>query len=552
MRRYWCLAMFGLIVFFVFLFYKTVGGSDGGDYLVHTAVFGDFLFTMPLARLLQVRFSHFNFFVEHPLFAGYGLSYHFGFYVFVALLNMLLGNIVYALNIASIVGLFFFIYASYKLVGYLFPNSRVKYWAGFSLLINPALVIVPFVQLANKVGVSNIFMYIKDNFYIVGQFFQFFPYRDTDLIAVFWNINTYLNQRHIIVGLGLLFYVLALFYEFIEKPTFKKGIILGVLVFLLSFVHRAFYLVFIGVLGLVYLYRLYKQDLFKNSLYIMLGILTLAGFVLNVLIMPPLSHVVFEFKPLLYHPGLNLVSFYMLQLGLLIPLGVYGVVRAYQESKKDLVHWLVLITIISVFVVANFVRFAPDVWVAHKFINLIIIVLSWYVMYLLEYSIKYKKRFLGIVVLLFFANSIFNLMLDVPVYFSNTYMSFNSNLAKETRLFVEGNTRYNARFLNLTYDVLPVTLAGRPVYFGWDYYAWSMGYPTQKRRNKLIEAIDQLPLTNKLCDIMQQDNLDYLFLKNGTDLFVDKVVNSDLVLKNQDTRFINSGYIILSFKDLCR
>ena len=68
--------------------------------------------------------------------------------------------------------------------------------------------------------------------------------------------------------------------------------------------------------------------------------------------------------------------------------------------------------------------------------------------------------------------------------------------------WVRTETAPRSVFLTDTYVVHPILLAGREIYFGWPYYAWSAGYDVRPReewyRNVLAErsprrVAEQLP-----------------------------------------------------------
>ncbi|HBB76229.1 MAG: hypothetical protein UU52_C0005G0063, partial [Candidatus Levybacteria bacterium GW2011_GWB1_41_21] len=64
-------------------------------------------------------------------------------------------------------------------------------------------------------------------------------------------------------------------------------------------------------------------------------------------------------------------------------------------------------------------------------------------------------------------------------------------------------------FLNTTYFYNPASLAGRKIFFGWPYFAWSAGYDTHKR-GQMRDRIIQAPTKNLACRLLSENGIDYV------------------------------------------
>jgi len=78
-----------------------------------------------------------------------------------------------------------------------------------------------------------------------------------------------------------------------------------------------------------------------------------------------------------------------------------------------------------------------------------------------------------------------------------------------TITFIVENTPKDAVFLNSSYLYHPASLAGRKIYMGWPYFAWSAGYDTYTRKEKIEEIFNS---QNKLstCNLLKSENINYL------------------------------------------
>jgi hypothetical protein len=102
-KRHSKIELFLFVVIFLYscwLMFSTFGYKDG-EILISSRIWSDFLSHLPLIRSFSMGQ---NFPPEYPLFPGYPIIYHFGFYLFVGLLERTGMRIDIALNILSSIG----------------------------------------------------------------------------------------------------------------------------------------------------------------------------------------------------------------------------------------------------------------------------------------------------------------------------------------------------------------------------------------------------------------------------------------------------------------
>ncbi len=83
--------------------------------------------------------------------------------------------------------------------------------------------------------------------------------------------------------------------------------------------------------------------------------------------------------------------------------------------------------------------------------------------------------------------------------------------------FILENTPRDSVFLNSSFLYDPASIAGRKIYLGWPYFSWSAGYDTTERHklmNNMLSSSDK----KSACSALLSENIDYLEIKNPTDL----------------------------------
>lgn len=204
--------------------------------------------------------------------------------------------------------------------------------------------------------------------------------------------------------------------------------------------------------------------------------------------------------------------------------------------------WLALAFMMP-WVIATTLKLSPDVPVNHKYIMVTSILFD-IIMANFIYRMYIKK---GIIVkavagLLVFILT-FTGFIDLKTlfnmnYYQNVKFSVNDPITK----WVKDNTNSRDVFLTSP-DVLdPVLLAGRPIYYGHPYYAWSAGYDTYKREDivKEIYACRDKELLNKL---LKENNISYILVDDGVrsqvneldEVFISTVLDKAVTIKQSNT-----------------
>ncbi len=73
--------------------------------------------------------------------------------------------------------------------------------------------------------------------------------------------------------------------------------------------------------------------------------------------------------------------------------------------------------------------------------------------------------------------------------------------------------------LNSTSLYHPASLAGRYIFYGYSYFAWSYGYDTQKRESIYLK-IYRSNTQKDACQLLKQNNISYVELSKNADDFI--------------------------------
>jgi len=317
-------------------------------------------------------------------------------------------------------------------------------------------------------------------------------------------LNIYTNQRHLALSYALsllLIYTVLKFKEDDQKNNFKKSLVIGIILGLSFFLNMAVFIMTLAVLACMFL--LFS----KKRIYILISIL-LGG----IIALPQYLYVQSGgsfFKPLL-NPGylvtnLNIFSFlnyWWQNLGLNLIFIPLGFIIAAKNEKK------ILLSFFSLFIIGNLFQFSPEIAANHKFFNLFVIVGAMFSAYFLYFLWK-KSNFLKPFVMIFTFLLIFSGIIDFfPIYndYKITLLDYPVN---KDIVWIMKNTKPDSVFLNTQYLYDNASLAGRKIFLGWPYFAWSQGYDTNARSIVMANMLGSFDKT-RLCVLLNENKINYV------------------------------------------
>ncbi len=481
---------FGYLLFFSTFYEKN------DKIFIASKAWSDFASHIPLIRSFSLGF---NFPPQFPLFPGEPIKYHFIFYYLVGLLEKMGLNISLALNIPSFLGFVFLIFMIYYFAKEIFKSKVIGILSIIFFLFNSSLSYVYFF-IKYPPSIDSINQIIKNT-----DFLSFAPYGD-GIISAFWNLNIYTNQRHLAVSFGLSLLIIYLAVKPIlknEKSKLWTYPIFGIILGLSFYLHTAVFLMTIIIFGAL---LIQLKGLRKNIfiLLIFAALFSLPQY-LYLNSSPGFSpHFSFGY---LSSGDLTLrtfAEFWIYNLGISIVLIPLGFIFADRFQKKILVAFFVL------FVIGNSLQFSPEIAANHKFFNFFLILGNMFSAFAI---IKiFKKGVYSFLAPLLIFLIIFGGIIDLFPILNDRKYEIDDYMANSDSKWIMENTENDSIFLNTTFLYNPASLAGRKIFLGWPYFAWSQGYDTYKRGG-VIKSI--LGSTNKseACSLLLENKIDYVEVK---------------------------------------
>jgi len=474
-----------------FIMWKTFRVKNG-YLLISSHIYSDFAAIIPLIR----SFSHgLNFPPEYPIFAGYPIRYHFIFYALVGFFEKIGIRIDLALNTLSAISFALLLYSIYKLSLSFFHKKSVSLLCIILFLFNGSMGFLEFFK-ENPISL-NIFQNILKN----TKFSSFGPY-DGKIVSAFWNLNIYTNQRHLALAYALFILLTLHFYKKINSPRIKKieALAIGTLVGIFPFLHLAvFLMIFLALVSYFFLF----PEIRRYTLLIILLALFLA-----------LPQFYFMGKSKIYFDLINfgylsqdktlfgMIKYWFYNLGLYLVTIPVGYSISSPKIKK------ILFPFILFFVIGNIFQLSPEIAANHKFFNLFAIAGNIITSFLIIEIGKKLKKATILLIIPFILTGVIDFF---PII--NDYYVEIEDIAKDKSIqFILEKTPRNSLFLNSNYLYNKASLAGRKIFMGWPYFAWSAGYNTNERE-KIMKKIFSSESKEEICKLVLENKINYISIQ---------------------------------------
>jgi hypothetical protein len=515
--------------------HSLAGFSVYSDLSPHTAILSSFSHGM-------------NFPTEYPHFPGDGIRYHFLFYFLSGNLNLLGMQIDFALNIPSILtGL-----SCLTLLGVLavlLSGRRMTFiLAPVLVLFRSSYAIVSQISaLAKAPGAT--FESVMDGILKNTSWIGTTTYDNWGL----WAVNVYANQRHLLLGIGLVLILLFLFlphvrrmflhvrkakgagaklYQFFISPEawlprkkdpirpYALGLVALIIVICMPYFHGSS---LIAGLLILFFMSIFSEN--RITYAVVAAAAVLSSYLQSVLFSGGPQNVVSftkQFGFIVADPTFMNVAIYLAKImGIaLILLIIYLVVEIVLLFMQKNGYRTVLVLAFAMPAVFAFVvRTSVDITANHKFIQISIILFSVYIASVLAFLWKPMSTRLPVhqpseitdtqakpagnhpvrSLLLVLATRILAVLLfftltatgisEWIVYYNINKNSVSMNLKSLMNQWVEQNTRPKDVILTAPYSMNTILLSGRSIFYGHPYYAWSAGYDTDERKVVYAELL---------------------------------------------------------------
>jgi hypothetical protein len=492
--------------------------------------------------------------IEYPIYPGEPIRYHFLFDMIVGILERMGLRIDWALNVPSALGFFGMLMGVYLLAYTLFGSRMSGILSVIFLLFNGSLGFLRFFA-NHPLSLSTL-----QDIWRVKDFPSFAPWGPGDVTA-FWNLNIYTNQRHLAIAFAMTIgFIISMLKQ--EHHTFKKqfpmAILWGVLFGFLPYFHQPTLLV-IALLLIWYILALPRLRLFLLTVSVVSGAL-----ILPQVLMSPSGAPGIE-----WHPGyiihneiikmsfpaniVRVLTFWWHNIGVhifLIPIGFFLIPKRAR---------IILFPLLPLFMVAVLFKFSIEVSANHKFFNFVMILGHMLSAYVLVWFIRLTKQFH--LVVRSFAYSLVGIFLilltlsgviDFFVVANDTKGAIADIPRNETATWIAQHTPPDAVFLNSNYLYHPASLAGRPIFLGWPYFAWSAGY--EENRMPVMDTLYETRDTALRCDMLRKRNISYVTVENIQGDVNLPDIDMTYYLKTFTPAFVSRDqkYAIFTQEELCK
>ena len=412
-----------------------------------------------------------NFPVESPFFPGKPFPYHYYFDLLVGLLEKAGLRIDVAFNGISILSFTLLLFLIYKLPQLIFRKSKLLGVLSVILFIFHSNL--TFIDFFKEKGLS---LSTFRDFWLLPDYIHKGPF-DGSIISIFFTLNVYLNQRHLIVAfvisLAVIYFLLSKLIK-VQKISNKTLILLGLVLGFLSRVHTLTF--FSTVIILFLLFILFKR--LRLLLPLFLFALMIFSFHAKDIIGQNLSHVFFNpgflsEKPLSF---LNFIYFWNMNLGIAFILIPFGFFISGKKQK------LVFLSVFSLFLIGNIFQLSFLIDHNHSLFNLFLIFANFYIAYfLLTILLKYKNLIGRSIVIIFVLLLTMSGALDLMAIKNDFQFYLDDAPSNKFMQWIKTSTKKSDIFLAKQELLDPVTLSGRKNYLGHSYYLSVMGYNYSER-----------------------------------------------------------------------
>jgi hypothetical protein len=532
-----------ITLFSIWLMFSTFAYKDG-QLMIKTKLWSDFAAHLPLIR--SFSFGK-NFPPQYPQFANEPIRYHYLFYLLVGLLEKIGLNLALALNGLSALGFSLLLLMIYRYAKLLTGGQKKQqFLAGglaiFLFLFNGSLT---FVDYFKQTGLSRASL---SNITTLRDFVNFGPWTG-DTISAFWNWNIYTNQRHLAISFGLVLWLLwpLMKTSFAGKKAFQwsacKLVFFWLGLILLPFLNQAAYVIaFSFMLGwLVLNHRQIKQQ----GLAYGFGLLcSLPGFIYFWLLNSSAVHFRLGFLAT-DRSWLSIVEYWWQNLGLYL---ILWPILYLVSNKKQKKLWLVFS---SYFVLANVWQLSTDLINNHKLINFFQIGLV--ILLAVQLAKVWSRSFFKkVAVLVLIIPLTLSGLIDVWPVMNDRLIKVEDSIYQPFGSWLSTYTEPNDVFLTSQYLYNPVSLMGRKTYLDYGYFAWSLGYDDQVRRENLIQIFQTEVSIKQWCDFMFDQAIDYVLISPGQpDFDLPNWENSWLIKQNHPTSVSPNGDKLYSVSKIC-
>lgn len=499
-----------------------IGANEWGDFDVHLPFIRSFAWGSNIPPSL-------------PFFPNANSAYHFMFDYFGGILNFGGLPISYAFNIISIISFSSLLFSLYKFASYLFGNKIIGIFTILFFIFNSTL---EFLEAYQKLLSHNPIDFLQ-KIIVNNQYLSAGPFT-SDHVSIIWNMNVYLNQRHLLFGSALGIMFLIFLYQLINRRLNEKyylllGLFLGLTPFWSIYIFICL-LIIVGVLSIFFI---------KSNPKILL-IIPLA----IIISLPQIIWLGHDVKNFIqFNPGFltphpltiqGFITYWFYNLGLSFITIPIGFLLASKEQKK----WFV--AFFGIFIISNLIQFNSVMFNNHKLFNFWLILSNSFTAFLLWKILEKKQWWKWFIFSPIFILLIFSGIIDTFVIINEHFYTISDYQSNNTTQWVMQNTQKNSNFLVPNYVMYdPIRMAGRKLFVLDPRFAGEFGYDVLSR-NMLIKQIYENSDLSVVRTLLLKNNITYVEIPtNNTSNFS---INTKLFKTNFPTVLHTKDFDFVAIK----
>ena len=521
----------------VWLFLATLDFTDG-SFQFSIKSWSDFGANLSLAQSLTL--GH-NFPTEHPFFPGEAVCYHFLFWFQSANLSFLGLNLVWSVNLLSLLSLAALIILMMTFAEVVFSSRVVGRIAAMLFFVaSSSLAYIPFL-LSNSTMSGTVNTIVNAHDFLKSGY----PFRGDDWGAL--SVAVFSYQRHLISAVGIMFVVLIFLVDLYRRkgampslydenslnqlpdagvktepvakdspqqsPTLEnfRGeipgfIFCGVLMGLMPYWNSAVFVSAAFIFAGLFVFMPYRR-------YLVILIGAMIAFGLPQVLMLRSGHLartgmtLFHVGYTIPNPTFSIVLKYLgWTFGVKWLLIAFAMVFARGGQRKLFLAITLLLPAVFLF------QFSTDAFNNHKLLNVWNTFASIYAAYALW--LIGKKHIAGIVLAAVLALAMtFGAVIDLFPLRNDKFVSVPYDNDRLTKWLTE-NTKPNDLFLTDTLLSHPILFTGHKIYLGNTLFAWTAGYQVDERENKYRRMLQERNVA-ELGRILIENKIDFVAIDDG-------------------------------------
>ncbi len=554
-----------VLVLSVFLMFYTFY-IKGSTIYVGNSVWSDFGPHLSVIRSFSLGT---NFPTGYPHFASNNIRYHFMFQFLAGNLEYLGLRLDFAFNLPSILSMvsFFLLLYAYAII------LTGKRWVGIMTAVlfffRSSFAFFTYLQDLSGNSLSSIIKTILNNTAFIGK--------TTHENWGLWAQNVYVNQRHLCFSLGILLVVLIaihpLFFKMVRRlknlrqgineasgslnsrqwlneliisrdawlpESITRSVVLGLLLGLISFWNGAVVIASLIVLFFMAIMSKHRSEYLNAAIITVFLALAQSAFFIgtDTAAVSPMLNIGFLAADTSL---LGIISYYIELLGVF---PIILLISLFILPKG--MRWLTL-SFSAPLIMATLVQLTADINANHKFVIISVILLNIIISYFL-YRLSHAKNttmsvIAAIITVALIITGVFDLITLYNVNKSHVTYQQDSPITQ----WVLKNTEPDNIFLTDVHVLHPILLAGRKLFLGWTYYAWSAGYNTNTRKD-IVNNIYGAVSAERLKGLVNENGIDYIVIERSNKESTEYKLNEALITQCYELAYSNGSLDIAIYK----